>query len=371
MGLWQVDLILLAAFIVQCVAGQSLLTTLTSYKSQCLTPWQPILSKSILSLLPSIISFSHIFRQCQKFKTTPGLAISCTDFAPFSVSFEHQYTYSKVDLSKEGLLSAMPCHALSTALPLQVAPGGQSDLLSRADIDQGGALSLSEFVILRNLLGLADTNAISLFELLWLGGWNRWRKIILANAQWPAIAIHQSLFDCQVHHYSCKSSYYPKKEDGETTSLAMVWKENFVVFLYRWILCPFWWLHSAELAGSLRNYTGAELDAAPLQTLLGVTETQISFVKSVWSETGGARWDKYILKSSLFPRKVMNWKTGCLLRISFYFFWWVGFKTHDRTHTPWSHCKPMQSCQCTIFQYLSGTSSAAQGGGGSFKIGKL
>lgn len=65
----------------------------------------------------------------------------------------------------------MRCHALSTAL--QVAPGGQSDLLSRADIDQGGALSLSEFVILGNLLGLADTNAISLFELLWLGGWNR------------------------------------------------------------------------------------------------------------------------------------------------------------------------------------------------------
>lgn len=54
-----------------------------------------------------------------------------------------------------------------------MAPGGQSDLLSRADIDQGGSLSLSEFMILGNLLGLADTNAISLFELLWLGGWNR------------------------------------------------------------------------------------------------------------------------------------------------------------------------------------------------------
>ena len=48
----------------------------------------------------------------------------------------------------------------------EVAPGGQSDLLSRADIDQGGSLSLSEFMILGNLLGLADTNAISLFELL-------------------------------------------------------------------------------------------------------------------------------------------------------------------------------------------------------------
>eukprot|EP00438_Fugacium_kawagutii_P000251 Skav212296 [mRNA] locus=scaffold732:600348:624010:- [translate_table: standard] len=45
----------------------------------------------------------------------------------------------------------------------EVAPGGQADLLQRADIDQGGTLSSWEFIVLGNLLGLSDANALQLF----------------------------------------------------------------------------------------------------------------------------------------------------------------------------------------------------------------
>ena len=48
----------------------------------------------------------------------------------------------------------------------QVAPGGQADLLQRADIDQGGTLSLSEFTVLGQLLGLETSNVQQIFGLL-------------------------------------------------------------------------------------------------------------------------------------------------------------------------------------------------------------
>lgn len=56
-------------------------------------------------------------------------------------------------------------HAIVILSPasFQVAPGGQADLLQRADIDQGGTLSSSEFIVLGNLLGLSDANALQLF----------------------------------------------------------------------------------------------------------------------------------------------------------------------------------------------------------------
>ena len=60
----------------------------------------------------------------------------------------------------------------------QVAPGGQGDLLQRADIDQGATLSQAEFTVLGQLLGLETGNVQLLFGLLpracngrvWQGG---------------------------------------------------------------------------------------------------------------------------------------------------------------------------------------------------------
>ena len=118
MGLWQVDFIC----IVKCVVGQSLLTTLTSNKSQSFKLHDSQLAARVSFLCcPPSLAFL-ISSGSAKIHNNSGAIYQPYRFAPFSVSFEHlysQYTYSKVygPLKGGALISAMPCNAMPWALP--------------------------------------------------------------------------------------------------------------------------------------------------------------------------------------------------------------------------------------------------------------
>lgn len=138
--------------------------TLVSYRA-CLKSYFPNELAAVQDLAVLAAGFPANLRALQR----QGAVVAWQAPAAMERLFERLDPLATSALPRRRFESALAGTVTLSGLRLllaEVAPGGQGDLLQRADIDQGATLSQAEFTVLGQLLGLETGNVQLLFGLL-------------------------------------------------------------------------------------------------------------------------------------------------------------------------------------------------------------